>query len=378
MKTFKQFIAESEKKNPKYTPFIDKDGYGVGFATIGQHSIPKKTAAAKTLTPFIGTDGYGVGFATIGQHSIPKIKEEEQLPFRFMKKMGTSTKPAKEMPSKGLPSNTNRIHDFTPWHTHEWGDKGKKAHMATNVHPLHDALSKHFEHFDGHHLGGIRDYTDGSDGLNGGLINRHVHGFSISEEHHDTIHRLDSMFKEHKAPHDMTVYSGTSHSPEHYPINPDTGKRHMHFPAFTSTSINATTAGSFSKKDHNLPSDAEHREHHVIKFHLPKGHPAAYLENHTSISGEYEMLLHRGMKAHVDPHPQTVTHEDPYVGTKTTHIWTAHIQPHSGEVHPIVGEHPHHTEHAPKPVHHDIPELPGEHSEPHIDANKKLGITKDW
>lgn len=378
MKTYKQFMAETEKKK-SVLPFIDKDGYGTGFATMGQHSIPK-TPAQKSIEPYIGPDGYGVGFATIGTHSIPKkLKEDEQLPFRFMKSMGTSKKPAKVMPSKGLPSNTNRIDGFSPWNYHDYGDKGKIQHKEVNVEPMHKALSEHYKDYSPEHLHAIRRYTDGSAGLNRSLIDNHVRKTSVPEDYHDHIHKLDDAFTQHKTPHDMVTYSGTSHSPEHYPINAETGKRHMHFPAYTSTSINASVANGFASQDFRLPADAQHQERHVIKFHIPKGHPGMYLENHTTISGEHEMLLHRGMKAHIEPHPETVKHESAYGGTVTTHIWHAHVQPHDGNLKPITDVHTNHDEHVSKPVntaHHDIPELPGEQR--HIDANKKLGITKDW
>lgn len=379
MKTYKQFMAETEKKK-SLLPYIGPDGYGTGFATMGQHSIPK-TPAQKSIEPYIGPDGYGVGFATIGTHSIPKKLKEDgnQLDFRFMKNMGTSTKPKSVLPSKGFPSNTNRIDGYTPWKTQSYSDPGREEHIAKNVKPLHDALSKHYKDYAPHHLGAIENYTGGSADLNRNLINRHVNNTPVSEEHHDTINKLDDAFKHHTTPHDIVTYSGTSHSPEHYPINAETGKRHMHFPAYTSSSIDANVSRGFSSKDFKLPADAQHKENHVIKFHIPAGHPAMYLENHTAVTGEKELLLHRGMKAHIEPHPETVTHTGHYGDTTTTHIWHAHVQPHDGNLKPITDVHTNHDEHVSKPVHtahHDIPELPGEQR--HIDANKKLGITKDW
>ena len=110
----------------------------------------------------------------------------------------------------------------------------------------------------------IREYTEDSDGVNAPLHK----GEEANDEH------LSSAIKQNKLHRHVTVYSGMR-SPEDHPKSPD-GKRHVHLPAYTSTSINPRSAKSFSvsTKQDGTPSshvywhrDPDHEGEHAHEQH---------------------------------------------------------------------------------------------------------------
>lgn len=204
----------------------------------------------------------------------------------------------------------------------------------------------------------IREYTDGSAHVNRNLVHHatgkasllHTHAkykkllksenpdaIGNSKETHNRRHeelktkikRLDHAFKKSKLKHAATVMSGVGFDPDHYASqHPD---RHIHMPAYTSTSSKAIVATKFAKGASQLHSDhngAETRHAHVLRIHLPKGHSAVPVLSRSSLNNEHETILPRNMKLKISHKPyHTEEHRDEgYHGpiTHKYHYWDAH------------------------------------------------------
>jgi hypothetical protein len=99
---------------------------------------------------------------------------------------------------------------------------------------------------------------------------------------------LDDVISSHKAPMDMVVWSGTSK--EHAAVLEASNS--VHHPAFTSTSLSIRAANDFASK---------HPEHgDIMKIHVPKGHPCAYVRGDDH-EGEREIILPRNIVINIDP-----------------------------------------------------------------------------
>lgn len=216
----------------------------------------------------------------------------------------------------------------------------------------HETLSNSHKYSDEHQTA-IKHYT-GDDGYH--TINKHLYSGGKHEDmpaHHRQISdRLKSAIKSNKTPNDLVVHTGISRSPERA-NNPDHEHHKIELPAFTSTSLNLSTARQFSKGDSrsehvydrgNMPTPIkmkpeDYRGHghagmgkpgaepanplhkrygHILSIHVPKGSHGAYVGHLSEYSGENEMILHPGAKLHVEKTPE-VNH-----AYKTVH-WKAHL-----------------------------------------------------
>jgi hypothetical protein len=94
---------------------------------------------------------------------------------------------------------------------------------------------------------------------------------------------MDSGMERHKTPHKLTVYSGIKYDPGE---KMDKNKI-VHHPSYLSTSLDKFTAKGFSNCTTNK---------HVLKIHVPKGHPGAYVDHFSENPGEKEFILPRNTK----------------------------------------------------------------------------------
>jgi len=192
----------------------------------------------------------------------------------------------------------------------EWDEKWDN-HMPG--HELHDNLVKTDKSV-GRDVEDVKSYTRDSAPLNRHLYNRHVDG----EQHDDTVKGInvksfDKTVGRNKLKHDMHVYSGvTWHPGDVAKQHPD---RHVHLPAYTSTTLSKDVAHAFATGDSENAT-------HVIHFHLKKGQPGKYVEHHTENPGEHEFIMPRNTTIKIHPRPDR--YEDAISGN-VTHVWHAHV-----------------------------------------------------
>lgn len=211
-------------------------------------------------------------------------------------------------------------------HLMDWVDKNDNAHISHHQHQIGEKLHKDQgesepEHGNPRHEA-IKTYTHDSRSLNKGLLEHHLRNEEPPEHFEDhTVAHMDAATNHHSLKTPLHVYSGTSFDVGAVAAkHPD---RHIHLPAFTSTSTTKMTASSFS---HLLPDEhGQNYTHHIIHFHLPVGHKGVYVgETHnenefSSIPGEREFILPRKQTMKIGENPD-VHH---YNGTQF-HIWHAH------------------------------------------------------
>jgi len=111
------------------------------------------------------------------------------------------------------------------------------------------------------------------------------HDDYTNHELHSKSEKLDAAIASHKSPINLKVYSGVKVDP----------RKHMnsegivHHPAYLSTSLRERVAHYFAG-NHVSKSNLEK---HIMKIHVPKGHPTAYAAN-LGLTNEREMILPRG------------------------------------------------------------------------------------
>lgn len=210
-----------------------------------------------------------------------------------------------------------------------------KKHDKEGQQEVHEALTSHYSKFSDNDIHAIGEYTQSSFALN-----RHLHANAMGEKpvksrsgsYHDLHEKqLTAALHRHKTPEALTVYSGVHHSPEHLIKHQGGDKNKTGGIAktshFTSASLSARTAAGFSQED----SDSIHNKKygktaygnptHMLKIHVPKGHPGAYVDHHSSHFGEREFILPHGTKMHIH-------HEPEYDMSNHAMIWHARVLPH--------------------------------------------------
>jgi hypothetical protein len=143
------------------------------------------------------------------------------------------------------------------------------------------------------HRESIYNYNDSNQSklMNGYLWEKHKNpeGFSQNESAETNIRNLDSAINSHKTPHKLAVYSGTVHDPREL----KNSEGIMHHPAYLSTSIDESVGNSFAHR--NKTSDKGINHTHILKIHVPKGHPGAYVPaTGLDLNYEKEFILPRG------------------------------------------------------------------------------------
>lgn len=193
----------------------------------------------------------------------------------------------------------------------------------------HNKLCNHYEDYTDEDKEHIARYTRASRHLNSAMHERAL-GKDIPK-HKDEDGMTDAVNR-HKTPHDMTVYSGVRQSPEHLIKSQNgvkTGKGGVaHTSHFMSTSISKEQASGFAAPDkYSKYSKGEYKDKpavHMLKIHVPKGHPSAYVAEHSEHDNEKEMILPHNTKLHIHHTPDI---EKDSAGFHTA-IWHAHVVSH--------------------------------------------------
>jgi hypothetical protein len=218
----------------------------------------------------------------------------------------------------------------------------------------HEDMVKHYNNYNDADKDHIRDYTLASRELNMHLHRIGSEGHDImthqdrdSEYHKNSVKGMDEVMHRHRTHKPMNVWTGVSDQHDLHKISAHQGAhgdkpiKIIHH-AYTSSSINKNVATDFARKKiaSQSTTGGTERHHkvethaHMLKIHVPKGHPGAYVDHHSTVKGEHEFILPRGTKLHVHHKPTTITkHEQTYnyeTGTNEhrtqhTHIWRARI-----------------------------------------------------
>lgn len=194
----------------------------------------------------------------------------------------------------------------------EWDEKYDNGHIGHGG-EVHDHLVK-ADKTVGKEKEHVQAYTRDSTYLNRHLYNKHVDG-----EHHDSevhgipVKEMDKAVTRNKLHHDLHVYSGVTWHPGE--LAKQHQDRHIHLPAYTSTSLDKGVAHSFATGDKN-------NQQHVIHFHLKKGQAGKYVEHHTENPGEHEFILPRNTTVKIHPRPDRYYD---HLSDTETHVWHAHV-----------------------------------------------------
>jgi hypothetical protein len=185
------------------------------------------------------------------------------------------------------------------------------------------------------HVKAIKSYTHGSYVTNkalhvnydgGGLSKKSQEAAKPDRHLKKKISDMDGVFSD-KSNHvgkDHVVYTGLPESPQgvfdREKKKSGTAPKHVevHLPAYTSTSTKRHVAEKFAEQVGR--SGAQH----VLKIHVPAGHPAISLKAHSKYQGnndESEVLLHRDTRLHIH-------HEPEYDNYTNTYVWHAHVAGH--------------------------------------------------
>ena len=175
----------------------------------------------------------------------------------------------------------------------------------------------------------VPNYTNGSTDLNEHLYNRYKQG-----KPHDPVVQginvasLDHLIGMHKTPHAMTVYTGPYFNPA------DHAGKETTLPAFTSTSLTPHVAKDFGKWDNKRFANKDPESHrHVLRIHLPEGHPHLFASNRSVYQGQGELILPRQTKIQIAEKPSHIVRgnfnehftDTPDVYNHVVHFWDAHI-----------------------------------------------------
>jgi len=196
----------------------------------------------------------------------------------------------------------------------EWHDEYDNYKAAKGGYELHNQLVANDKTVGEKEKDHVQAYTRDSSYLNRHLFNKHVDGEKHDEEVRGiNIKTMDKAVTRNKLKHDLHVYSGVTWHPGN--VAKQHPERHVHLPAYTSTSLDKSVAHGFATGDENNNT-------HVIHFHLKKGQPGKYVEHHTENPGEQEFILPRNTTVKIHPRPDR--YEDAVSG-QVTHVWHAHV-----------------------------------------------------
>ncbi len=163
-------------------------------------------------------------------------------------------------------------------------------------------LRKHYnkKHYNDNELNAMQEYSTDSQSLNRGL-----HSGGRLSQNDSYIHKhLQTAIHRVKTPHHMVVYSGLKYSPE-IRGNIEPHGSVYHHKAYLSASLNHTVATGFSGETYEEQENGDvHVHRHVLKIHVPKGHPGIYMEDHSMNPFEHEMLLPPGTRLKIHSHPK--------------------------------------------------------------------------
>ena len=187
------------------------------------------------------------------------------------------------------------------------------------------------------HSKALQSYTVKSYSINNDLWNNHEKKGEFSPEFaahspgsaktaylamKENTRPLDKALKDYKTPHELSVWSSSIHDPR---IKKNS-EGLMHHPAYLSTSIYKPVA--MNRDINSKEDDSGDYHHHILKIHVPEGHPGAYVNHISSHPGEYEFLLPRGLNLkhiHTD-HQKTTIYNYYKEKYATKHTYIHHME----------------------------------------------------
>lgn len=216
-----------------------------------------------------------------------------------------------------------QVQDETLW---EWEHNHENTHLSKfqgNSLDLTLANQYPHDHHSPEHKKAIKKYTENSLRLNRHLLDQYKAGTEPGDtfENHNIGH-LDDVVHERALRHDLHVYSGVGFHPGEEAAKDPEGK--LHLPAYTSTSVNKTTALNFATD--RFDSKGE-RHNHILHIHLKPGQKGHYIGERGYHGNEYEFLLPRNTTLKVNPKPQSFPAGSHRLNDYPVHVWHAHVVP---------------------------------------------------
>ncbi len=206
----------------------------------------------------------------------------------------------------------------------EWKHADENGHIG-DLHKVDEKLTEKYrsEHHSPDHKKAIKKYTENSQRLNRHLLDHHKAGTEPGDtfENHHMGH-LDDVVHERTLNHDLHVYSGVGFHPGEESAKDPEGK--LHLPAYSSTSINKTTALNFATERFD---SAGKRHNHILHIHLKPGQKGHYIGERGSHGNEHEFLLPRNTTLKVHPKPESFPAGSHHLNDYPVHIWHAHVVP---------------------------------------------------
>ena len=208
----------------------------------------------------------------------------------------------------------------------------------------HDELNESLKnHYKGVKSLAAKEYQEGgSSNMNKTLWAIHNNNKAIKYISQDVATHAPELQKtllSQKTPHDLHVWSGT-------PIDPRQIKDKdnvVHHPAFLSTSLREGVAVNFARKRAKTYSSKGNDiiyKNHLLKIHVPEGHPGLYMGNHNPDnygSYEKEFILPAGTNLkHIKT--ETFNHdslERDYFARHVFHVHHMEVMPHKNKKFPI-------------------------------------------
>ena len=295
MKTFKKFVN-------------DKNDVPAVLISQGKHSIPRDSKKEEVPVVLISQ----------GKHSIEKSNKsiKENHDSKFLNPEFSDEANAHIAPT--IHGVNYELHRRQPFE--------KLSTTGLTKHKINPGNSKRTEETTGAgEQGAIKKYTFDSGPVNKHLFSIHKSSKPLSPRHAPLVRDMDSALNRHKLHKPLTVFSGTKFDP-----NEEASKnssRHVHLPAYTSTSLNAPTARVFAEthvpyKGRNRRTGDPKSVQHVLRIHLPEGHHGFYIGQHSSSGQEHEFIMPRNTRLRIAEHPEVYHSAREY--EPDTHVWDAH------------------------------------------------------
>lgn len=310
MKRFKDFYRESQEK------VLDKDL--VGYATLRKHPEIDK------LIGQINSPEELIGYASIRNHPevdalIKKLNlDKANLNESYTTKYTTELSQYNKNPEPG---------NSSPWHpdpvVRTRQVEASAEEMTDNLIGVGHHEDVDFDSPNTHHH--VSQYTEASHSINKALINLHATGKELTDKNKRSVSALDRETTKPELAFEskVTAYSGVGEEMARNLAKAKPGQI-VHFPAYTSTSIQHESAIPFGSRISHTESGVPgfttkgmkepKKVRHMAVFHLPKGyHKGRYVESLTQNPEEHEIILARNQKFKLkeqrfDPHKAIVYH----------------------------------------------------------------------
>jgi len=180
----------------------------------------------------------------------------------------------------------------------------------------------------------ISRYTEDSSYLNRNLWQHFLNTGSDYEDNslgEHNLKSLDEALQSRQLPTKLTVFAGVKYNPGLEAAKNSYNR--LYHPGYTSSSIEPGTGLEFSArvkrgrvKEDNFGDDPGDR--HILKIHLPAGHPGEFIGTRSHFDHEKEFLIPRQTTFQIMPHPTIVRANrgkfGPRLGIDHIHFWDAH------------------------------------------------------